>query len=106
VGDLGGLSWTSSTQNTERLRWHITTAIPYVNGKPHIGHALEFVLTDALARYRWLKGEDVRFLTGTDENSLKNVQAAEREGIPTPAHVDRNAAPYHSLICRPWCAIL
>ena len=77
--------------------YFITTAIPYVNGKPHIGHALEFVLTDAVARWHRLKGEDVRFLTGSDENSLKNVQAAEREGIPTQALVDRNAALYAAL---------
>jgi methionyl-tRNA synthetase len=77
--------------------YFITTAIPYVNGKPHIGHALEFVLTDAVARWRRLKGDDVRFLTGSDENSLKNVQAAEREGIPTQALVDRNAGLYYAL---------
>jgi len=78
-------------------RYYITTAIPYVNAKPHIGHALLFVLTDALARYHRLKGDDVRFQTGTDENSLKNVQAAEREGIPTQALVDRNAGLYYAL---------
>ena len=64
-------------------RWYVTTAIPYVNARPHIGFALEAVLTDSLARYHRLRGEDVRFLTGTDDNSLKNVRAAEREGLPT-----------------------
>ena len=64
--------------------FYITTSIPYVNARPHLGFALEAVLTDALARYHRLRGEDVRFLTGTDENSLKNVQAAEREGIIEP----------------------
>src|SRR5579859_1638715 len=81
----------------ERPRWYITTAIPYVNAKPHIGFALEIVLTDAVARYHRLIGDDVRFLTGTDENSLKNVQAAEREGIPTQELVDRNAQQYSGL---------
>lgn len=81
----------------ERPRWYITTAIPYVNAKPHIGFALEIVLTDAVARYHRLIGDDVRFLTGTDENSLKNVQAAEREGIPTQALVDRNAEQFSGL---------
>ncbi len=77
--------------------WYVTTAIPYVNARPHIGFALEIILTDALARYHRLKGEDVRFLTGADENSLKNVQAAEKEGIPTQALVDRNAAQFQAL---------
>jgi methionyl-tRNA synthetase len=77
--------------------WYVTTAIPYVNARPHIGFALEIVLTDALARYHRLIGDDVRFLTGTDENSLKNVQAAEREGIPTQELVDRNAEQYAAL---------
>jgi methionyl-tRNA synthetase len=75
----------------------VTTAIPYVNAKPHIGFALELVLTDALARYHRRMGEDVRFLTGTDENSLKNVQAAEREGVPTAELVARNAAYFKGL---------
>lgn len=82
---------TRQPSNGQPPRWYITTAIPYVNARPHLGHALEFVLTDSLARYHRLKGEDVRFLTGTDENSLKNVQAAEREGISPQALVYRNA---------------
>src|SRR5579859_35416 len=77
--------------------WYVTTSIPYVNARPHIGFALEAILTDALARYHRLKGEDAWFLTGTDENSLKNVQAAEREGLPTQALVDRNAAHFRAL---------
>jgi methionyl-tRNA synthetase len=77
--------------------WFVTTAIPYVNARPHLGFALEIVLTDALARAHRLIGEDVRFLTGTDENSLKNVQAAEREGVPTSELVERNAASYQAL---------
>jgi methionyl-tRNA synthetase len=75
----------------------VTTAIPYVNGKPHIGFAQETILTDSLARYHRLKGEDVWFLTGTDENALKNVQAAEQEGIPTRELVERNAAHFYDL---------
>jgi methionyl-tRNA synthetase len=77
--------------------WYITTAIPYVNARPHIGFALEIVLTDALARYHRLVGNDVRFLTGTDENSLKNVQAAEKAGVPTQELVDQNAAQFEAL---------
>ena len=78
-------------------KFYITTAIPYVNARPHIGFALEIVLTDAVARYHRLKGDDTRFLTGTDENSLKNVQAAEKEGIPTAHLVERNAQYFYEL---------
>ena len=66
-----------------RPPWYVTTAIPYVNGKPHIGFAQEIILTDALARYHRLKGDDVWFLTGTDENAFKNVQSAEHLTLPT-----------------------
>ncbi len=79
------------------LRWYITTAIPYVNARPHIGFALEIILTDAIARWRRLLNNDVRFLTGADENSLKNVRAAEQEGVPTQQLVDRNAAHFQAL---------
>ena len=49
-------------------RFYITNAIAYVNGDPHLGHALELVQTDVLARHRRLRGDDVRYLSGTDEN--------------------------------------
>ncbi|MEM3364621.1 MAG: methionine--tRNA ligase [Candidatus Micrarchaeia archaeon] len=67
-------------------KYYITTAIPYVNASPHLGHALEFIQTDVLARYHKLRGDDVYVVTGADENSLKNVQAAEAKGI-TPAEL-------------------
>ncbi|MDI3341689.1 MAG: methionine--tRNA ligase [Sphaerobacter sp.] len=75
-------------------RFYITTSIPYVNAAPHIGHALEYVQTDAFARYHRLIGADTRFLAGTDENSLTNVLAAEREGVPVADLVDRNARAF------------
>lgn len=78
-------------------KFFITTAIPYVNDRPHVGHALEMVQTDVLARYHRLKGEDVFFLTGTDENALKNVRAAIEEGVSTRELVDRNAEIFRSL---------
>lgn len=78
-------------------RYYITTAIAYVNGRPHIGHALEFVQADCFARYHRLRGDDTYFLTGTDENALKNVQAAEAEGIPVAALVERNAQHFSEL---------
>ncbi len=70
--------------------FYITIAIPYVNAKPHIGHALEYVQSDAIARYQRLFGKDVFFLWGTDENSLKNVQAAEKAGKPVQEFVDEH----------------
>lgn len=88
---------TRQHSNGAQSPYYITTAIPYINADPHIGHALEFILTDALARYHRLGGEDVWFLTGADENSLKNVQAAERAGLPTQTLVDQNAAKYYTL---------
>ncbi|MFH1161776.1 MAG: methionine--tRNA ligase [Candidatus Jorgensenbacteria bacterium] len=75
----------------------ISTAIPYVNAKPHLGFALEIVQADIIARYRRVKGEDVFFLTGTDENALKNVLAAQEEGISTQELVSRNAQAFRDL---------
>ena len=72
-------------------KFYITTAIPYVNADPHIGHALEFVQTDVIARYHQQKGEDVYFLTGADENSLKNVQSAEKAGISVQDFVNQGS---------------
>ncbi len=71
-------------------KFYITTAIPYVNAKPHIGHALELVYGDVLAKYHRLLGEDVKLLSGGDENALKNVQASEKENTPIQKFVDKN----------------
>ncbi|MEU6711558.1 methionine--tRNA ligase [Nonomuraea sp. NPDC046802] len=76
---------------------YITTTIPYVNARPHLGHALELVQADVLARHHRRRGEPVRFQTGTDDNSLKNVLAAEAEGVPVRELVDRNAAAFEGL---------
>jgi methionyl-tRNA synthetase len=76
----------------------ISTAIPYVNAKPHVGFALEIVQADALARYWRLLGFDTFFLTGTDENSLKNVRAAAELGISTEELCDQNSAAFQALI--------
>ncbi|HEU5195362.1 MAG TPA: methionine--tRNA ligase, partial [Methylomirabilota bacterium] len=77
--------------------FYVTTAIPYVNAEPHLGFALELVQADVLARYHRLCGDETWFLTGTDENSLTNVLAAEREGLAIQALVDRNAAVFRAL---------
>lgn len=76
---------------------YITTTIPYVNARPHLGFALEIVQADVLARHHRRRGEPVRFQTGSDDNSLKNVLAAEAAGVPVRELVDRNAAAFEGL---------
>ncbi len=78
-------------------KFYITAAIPYVNAAPHIGHALEFVQTDVIARFHKLLGEETLMLSGGDENALKNVQAAEVAGIPIQDFVDKNTQIFHKL---------
>jgi methionyl-tRNA synthetase len=77
--------------------FYVTTSIPYVNAAPHLGHALEFVQADVFARYHRLLGQDTRLLSGTDDNSLKNVLAAERAGVPVRDFVERNAGAFAAL---------
>jgi methionyl-tRNA synthetase len=78
-------------------KYYITAAIPYVNARPHIGHALEFVQTDTIKRYKNLKSFDAKSLSGGDENALKNVQAAEEKGIPIKKFVDANTETFRKL---------
>ncbi|HSW87906.1 MAG TPA: methionine--tRNA ligase [Candidatus Saccharimonadales bacterium] len=78
-------------------KFYITNAIPYVNAKPHIGHALEFVQSDTVARYHKLLGDDVLLLCGGDENAIKNVQAAEKAGEPVQEFVDKNNVLFEEL---------
>lgn len=78
-------------------RIYITTAIPYVNASPHVGHALELTQSDALARFYRALGYEVFWSWGADENSLKNVQAAEAEGISTQKLVDKYAGQFADL---------
>ncbi len=81
-------------------KFYITTAIPYVNAKPHIGHALEYVQADVIARYRKISGDGVYLATGTDENSLKNVLAAEKAGIKTSEFCAANSELFRTLMDR------
>ncbi|MBO0829816.1 MAG: class I tRNA ligase family protein, partial [Streptosporangiales bacterium] len=78
-------------------RTFVTASIPYVNAEPHVGYALELVQSDVLARHRRRRGEEVRFQAGTDDNSLKNVRAAERAGVPTQVFVDRVGGRFRDL---------
>lgn len=77
--------------------YYVTTAIPYVNAAPHLGHALEFVQADVLARHRRLRGQPVRFLSGTDDHALKNVLAARKAGVPVADYVKTAADRFEAL---------
>ncbi|MDO8639418.1 MAG: methionine--tRNA ligase, partial [bacterium] len=86
-----------------KQKYYITCAIPYVNAKPHIGHALEFIETDTIARYHRLLGEEVLMLSGGDENALKNVQAAEAANENIQSFVDKNEKLYEIIAQRLNC---
>jgi methionyl-tRNA synthetase len=75
-------------------RFYITTAIDYVNGQPHLGHAYEKIVTDVIARSRRSLGEQVFFLTGLDEHGQKVQQAAQAEGKSPQAYCDKLAADW------------
>lgn len=74
--------------------FYITTAISYVNGVPHLGHAYEAILTDVMARFQRLDGKNVHFLTGTDEHGEKVHQTAEKNGMSAKDFADKNAAEF------------
>jgi methionyl-tRNA synthetase len=78
-------------------KFYITTTIPYANAPPHIGFALEIIQTDVLARWHKLLGEEVFFLTGTDEHGVKNYQTAKKQGLTTQEFVDKNSAEFRKL---------
>lgn len=69
-------------------KFYLTSAIPYVNAKPHIGHAQEFVYSDVVRRFHKLLSEEVNYLCGADENALKIVRAAEKDGKTTQEFCD------------------
>ncbi len=77
--------------------FYITTAIDYVNGSPHLGHAYEKVLTDVIARFRRMMGEKVYFLTGTDEHGQKIQQSARAKGVEPQAFVDAIAPEFKAM---------
>ena len=72
-------------------KFYVTTSIPYANANPHIGFSMEAVEADFLARYHRLIGDDVYFLTGTDEHGMKIHDTAEELGITPQEHVDNIA---------------
>ena len=75
-------------------RFYVTTPIYYVNDVPHIGHAYTMVIADALARWHRLLGDDVFFLTGTDEHGDKIARAAEAHGVSPAEWVDSMAGRF------------
>ena len=77
-----------------RPTYYITTAIPYANGAPHIGHAYERIAQDAIARFKRLDGYDVLYMSGMDEHGQKMQQTAAREGITPQALADRTAGQF------------
>lgn len=84
-----------------KKQFYITTSIAYVNAPPHIGYALELVQADVLARYHRVRGDDVFFLTGTDEHGKKIAEAAAKEGMEPKAYTDSVSARFKEL-----CAVL
>lgn len=77
-------------------RFYLTTPLYYVNDEPHLGHAYTTVLADTLTRYHRLFGDDVHFLTGTDEHGQKVAQAAEKLGRTPQEHCDETAKRFHA----------
>ena len=82
---------------SEKKARYITTTLPYVNDDPHIGHALEFIQADALARYWRLMGHEIFFSTGTDEHGQKILQKATEAGQDVQDYVNHFAARFKKL---------
>lgn len=77
---------------------YITTAIPYVNGTPHVGHAVDYLLADVCSRYHKQIGDEVRFQVGTDEHGGKIFQKAKELNIPVEEYVAKNAKKFEDFI--------
>lgn len=78
--------------------YFITTSIPYVNSRPHAGHAQEFSLADAISRFHRQRGSNTWLQSGTDDNAFKNVLSAREAGIDTKLFVDQNADKFAHLL--------
>ncbi|MBI1368379.1 MAG: methionine--tRNA ligase [Planctomycetes bacterium] len=81
-------------------KFYVTTPIYYVNDRPHIGHLYTTTLADVLARYHRLRGDDVFFLTGTDEHAAKVVDSAARNNTTAQEWADRNAAVFEATFAK------
>ncbi len=98
----GGEGWAKDVGEVFMERFFITTAIDYVNGKPHLGHAYEKVLADVLARFERNRGKRVYFLTGVDEHGQKVQQSAAAIGEDPQAFCDRMTECFRDLWGRLW----
>ncbi len=78
--------------------FYITTTLPYVNAEPHIGHAMEFIRADAIARAKSLAGNDVFFNTGTDEHGIKVYQKAKQLGLEPQGYVDQASGKFKDIL--------
>jgi len=85
-------------KSAKKAPFYITTTLPYVNAEPHIGHALEFIRADVIARAKKLAGYEVFFNTGTDEHGQKVSQSAKNLGIDTQEYVDKAAAKFRDIL--------
>jgi methionyl-tRNA synthetase len=83
--------------NNPQFPLFLSTAIPYVNAAPHVGHALELLIGDALARHQRQRRRDVRFTGGTDDHSLKNARAAAARNVPTRQLVTEHGETFRRL---------
>ena len=83
---------------TPEKKMYITTAIPYVNGTPHIGNALDYLLADIWTRYQKQNGHDVRFQVGTDEHGNKIAAKAAEQGLTPKAFTDKMYVNFEALM--------
>ncbi len=86
-----------SKKQNQNKSFYITTAISYVNGSPHLGHAYEAIASDVLARFKRLDGFDVYFLTGTDEHGQKVEKSARDAGMDPQEFCDKIAAEFEAM---------
>jgi methionyl-tRNA synthetase len=94
----GGEFDVGPSANTIDMSYYVTTPIYYVNAEPHLGHAYTTIAADILARHMRQRGEDVFFLTGTDEHGEPVELAAEREGVSPQELADRNAPKFEAMM--------
>src|SRR3989344_4605629 len=80
----------------KKKQFYVTTAIDYVNSEPHIGHAYQKIAADVLSRWNKLLGNDVFFLTGTDEHGQKIAKSAKEAKLSEKAFVDKMSKKFES----------
>ena len=86
-----------SRKDNDGKPFYVTTTLPYVNGRPHIGFAMEVIRADIIARFKRLTGFDVFFNTGTDEHGIKIYKNAKEEGMTPQEYVDKMVIPFEEM---------